>query len=110
MLKGLYVVIVVNLLSNVYSEVDLWKGGKCVKIVYNPIVLQIQYVCTRCGEPLAVKRIRSNKASSDVNVVFNPSIGLPSEWDTSQGSINLSEELLAKLKRCMQQREFDKQV
>ena len=71
-------------------------------------------VCTRCGEPIAVKRSRNNKAtsaSSDVNVLFNPSIELPSEWDTSQESINLSEELLAKLKkRCMQQREFDKQA
>ena len=69
-------------------------------------------ICTRCGEPLGVKRSRNNKAtsaSSDVNVVFIPSIELPSQWDTSQESINLSEELLAKLKkRCMQQREFDK--
>ena len=44
MLKGLYVVIVINLSSNVYLEVDLWKGGKSAKIVCNLIVLQLQYV------------------------------------------------------------------
>ena len=43
--------------------------------------------------------------------MFNPSVEQPSEWDTSQESVNLSKELLAKLKlRCMQQREFDKQA
>ena len=43
--------------------------------------------------------------------MFNPSVELPSEWDTSQESVNICEELLTKLKmRCMQQRDFDKQA
>ena len=108
-LQSLCVVSVVNLLSNVYLEVDLWKGGKSVKIVYNPTTLQVW-----CGEPLSIKRSRNTKATStasDINVVFSPSVELPTKWDTSLESVNLSEELLAKLKmRCMQQRDFDKQA
>ena len=68
-------------------------------------------MCTRCGEPLSIKRSRSTRPTStgsNVEVVFNPSVELPTEWDTSPESVNISEDLLTKLKmRCMQQREFD---
>ena len=43
--------------------------------------------------------------------MFKPTVKLPAEWDTSPESVNLSKQLLSKLKmRCVQQRQFDKQA
>ena len=73
-------------------------------------------MCTRCGETFSVKRGRTNKsttlsAASDISVAFDSTVELPTAWNTSIESVNLSESLLTKLKvRCVQQREFDKQA
>ena len=46
----------------------------------------------------SIKRITTTRSTSNVEIVFNPSVELPSEWDTSPHSVNLNEELLVKLK------------
>ena len=73
-------------------------------------------MCTRCGETFSVKQGRPNKATtlsvaSDISVAFDSTVELPTVWDTSIESVNLSEGLLTELKvRCVQQREFEKQA
>ena len=72
-------------------------------------------MCIRCGEPFTAKMGKSSKftvtnSSSGIDVVFDPTVELPTEWDTSQECVNLSEDLVKLKMRCMQQREFDKQT
>ena len=40
--------------------------------------------CTRCGEPLSIKSrsTRPTSTDSNIDIVFNPSVELPTEWDT----------------------------
>ena len=55
------------------------------------------YICVECNEPLN-------------EIAFDSCIELPMEWNVAVDSVNLSDDLLAKLRlRCAQQREFDTQ-